>query len=93
MWEEEITEMRGRLILLRKDLAERLIAKGGTRDFHHLLKGHGMFCFTGLTEAEVDRLISECGIYMVRDGRINLCGLNATNIGYVIDSIYEKIIL
>lgn len=93
LWEEEMTKMRGRLVHLRKNLGESLMAKGGTRDFHHLLKGHGMFCFTGLTETEVDRLISECGIYMVRDGRINLCGLNAHNIGYVVESIHEKILL
>lgn len=89
LWEEEVGAMQRRIASLRKELTERLIAKGGARSFHHLLKSQGMFCFLGLTESEVECLMTEHAIYMVRDSRINLCGLNAKNINYVVDAIFS----
>lgn len=46
-----------------------------------------MFSFCGLEKGQVDRLISEYGIYMTGDGRINVVGLNEKNIDYVVNSI------
>ena len=48
-----------------------------------------MFCFCGLEKQQVDRLISEYGIYMTGDGRINIAGLNKDNLQYVVDSIIK----
>ena len=39
-----------------------------------------MFSRLGLTEAQVNRLRDEFGIYMVGDSRINIAGLNAQTV-------------
>ncbi len=39
-----------------------------------------MFSRLGATEAQVERLRDEHGIYMVGDSRINIAGLNATTV-------------
>ena len=48
-----------------------------------------MFCFTGLEKSQVERLIDEYGIYMLKTGRINVTGLNEDNIHYVGDAIIK----
>ncbi|MEK7736661.1 MAG: aminotransferase class I/II-fold pyridoxal phosphate-dependent enzyme, partial [Pseudomonadota bacterium] len=47
----------------------------------------GMFSYTGLSTAQVERLKSEYGIYAVSTGRICLAALNSRNIDYVADAI------
>jgi aspartate/tyrosine/aromatic aminotransferase len=86
-WESEIKEMRERIHMMRLELTERLTAKSKGVDFSHLKRGKGMFCYTGLTKAQVDRMIEEYAIYMPSDGRINVCGLNQNNLDYVVNAI------
>ncbi len=46
-----------------------------------------MFSYTGLSEAQVNRLRDEFGVYLVRSGRMCMTGLNARNVGYVAESM------
>ena len=46
-----------------------------------------MFCFLGISEAQVNRLKEEFGIYMVGSSRINVAGITADNVDYLADSI------
>lgn len=46
-----------------------------------------MFGYTGLTTSQVNRLTEEYAIYMLSDGRINICGLNQSNLNEVVESI------
>ncbi len=86
-WKSELHHMRERINHMRKKLADRLIHQSKTREFQHLKSGRGMFCVMGLDGLQVERLVSEYGIHMPRDGRINVCGLNQNNIDYVVDAI------
>ncbi len=81
-WEAELAGMRGRISEMRSALA-----RGLKKDF--LSKQKGMFSYTGLSAVEVEQLIASYGIYMPRDGRINVAGLNADNLSYVIDAILK----
>jgi aromatic-amino-acid transaminase len=47
----------------------------------------GMFSYTGLTAAQVERMREEFGIYAVSTGRICLAALNTRNLNYVADAI------
>ena len=58
-----------------------------TRDFSFVTRQRGMFSYSGLTSAQVDRLREEYGIYAVSTGRICLAALNSRNIDYVADAI------
>jgi aromatic-amino-acid transaminase len=86
-WEEELGGMRDRIRSMRTSLVERLKAEGVAQDFSFVAKQRGMFSFTGLSAAQVERLKDEFGIYAVSTGRICLAALNSKNIGYVASSI------
>ena len=86
-WEADLAGMRDRIRRIRSDLLERLRAKHLRDDLSFLLRQRGMFSYTGLTPAQVDRLRSEYGIYAVSTGRICVAALNSRNVDYVADAL------
>jgi aromatic-amino-acid transaminase len=86
-WEQELAGMRERIRAMRVGLVERLAARGVKRDFTFVTKQRGMFSYSGLTSAQVDRLREEFGIYAVSTGRICVAALNTKNVDYVADAI------
>lgn len=84
-WVKELDEMRDRINGLRSLLAERLTTATG-QDFSFIRQQRGMFSFLGITPAQVERLRKECGIYMVGSSRINVAGINNTNVDYFLAS-------
>jgi aromatic-amino-acid transaminase len=87
LWEQELAGMRERIRAMRTGLVERLKARGVARDFSFVTRQRGMFSYSGLTSAQVDRLRDEFGIYAVGTGRICLAALNSRNIDGVADAI------
>ncbi len=83
-WEEELSQMRGRINGVRRQLADALAAGG---DFSFMAKQYGMFSFSGLTKDQVARLRKEYAIYMPGSGRINVAGLSPKNLDYVAQAI------
>ena len=86
-WLEELEEMRERLRGVRIMLQEALQNAAPDHDFSHLVRANGMFCFLGLSKAQVDQLKSDYGIYMVGSSRINVAGITDDNVGYLASSI------
>jgi aspartate/tyrosine/aromatic aminotransferase len=86
-WEQELQEMRERIIQTREGLFQSLAEQGKVHEFEHLTRGRGMFCFTGLKKEQVERMISDHGIYMTMDGRINVCGLNQSNMNDFVQAL------
>lgn len=80
MWEAEVTEMRERIQLMRRQLYEVLCSKMPGRDFTYFLSQRGMFSYTGLSPAQCDRLKEEFGLYLLRSGRMCVAGLNNGNV-------------
>jgi aromatic-amino-acid transaminase len=80
MWEAEVTGMRTRIQSMRRALHEVLSAKLPGRDLGYFLTQRGMFSYTGLSPAQVDRLKDEFGVYLVRSGRVCVAGLNTGNV-------------
>ena len=74
-WKAELEEMRLRMLNLRKGFAEALRRFSNSDRFDFIAEHRGMFSRLGLTEAQVDRLREEYGIYMVGDSRFNVAGL------------------
>jgi aromatic-amino-acid transaminase len=79
-WAEELEGMRQRILAMRKTLHAVLKAKMPARDFDYFLTQRGMFSYTGLTPAQVDRLREEYAVYLVRSGRMCVAGLNSGNV-------------
>ncbi len=83
LWAEELIEMRERIQGLRRQFADALVAQRPDLDAEWLVTQRGMFSLLGLSEQQVDTLREEHHIYMVRDSRINIAGLD--------DSIMEPV--
>jgi aromatic-amino-acid transaminase len=79
-WEAEVAEMRTRIQAMRQRLHAVLSARQPGRDFGYFLSQRGMFSYTGLTAAQVDRLRDEFAVYLVRSGRMCVAGLNEGNV-------------
>jgi aromatic-amino-acid transaminase len=80
LWEHELAAMRTRILQMRKALHGVIGAKVPQRDFGYFLSQRGMFSYTGLSAAQVDRLREEFAVYLVRSGRICVAGLNNANV-------------
>jgi len=82
LWEEELRQMRERIHALRAGLVSKL-AELGRPEFGFISQQAGMFSYSGLSKAQVDRLRDEYGIYAVGTGRICVAALNQGNLEYV----------
>jgi aromatic-amino-acid transaminase len=80
MWEGEVAQMRERILAMRRVLHDVLAARVPGRDFGYLLTQRGMFSYTGLSAAQVDRLREEHAVYLIRSGRMCVAGLNHANV-------------
>ncbi len=87
MWEDELAGMRDRIRAMRSGLVDALKAQGVSQDFSFVIQQRGMFSYTGLTAAQVERLKTEFGIYAVSTGRICLAALNSKNLSAVAQAI------
>lgn len=90
-WRKEVSRMRTRIDTMRLNFCNKLTASIKEMNFSHMYHAKGMFGFSGLNRFQVARLISEFGIYMTSDGRINVSGLNEENIDTVVDAIAEVV--
>ncbi|KAI0173282.1 pyridoxal phosphate-dependent transferase [Hypoxylon sp. FL1284] len=90
-WEENLRTMSGRIISMRKALRSKLEELGTPGTWNHITDQIGMFSFTGLTEPQVLKIRSDFHIYMTKNGRISMAGLNTKNVEYVANAI-DKIV-
>jgi len=88
-WFTEVKGMADRINGMRHALVQGLKDAGSTRDWKHVTDQIGMFCFTGLTPEECDRLREEFSIYMTRNGRISVAGITSANVQYLAESIHK----
>ncbi|KAL4390460.1 hypothetical protein HN51_011373 [Arachis hypogaea] len=89
LWLKEVKVMADRIIGMRATLRENLEKLGSPLPWQHITNQIGMFCYSGLTPEQVDRMTNEFHIYMTRNGRISMAGLNTGNVGYVANAIHE----
>jgi aromatic-amino-acid transaminase len=79
-WEAEVAAMRERILAMRRSLHAVLAGLLPGRDFGYFLTQRGMFSYTGMTAAQVDRLREEHAVYLVRSGRMCVAGLSTKNV-------------
>lgn len=89
MWEEELAGMRLRIKQMRVALQDKLKAAGVKQDMSFITQQKGMFSYSGLSQAQMQRLRSEFGIYGVDSGRICVAALNSKNIDAVVKAIAQ----
>lgn len=86
-WRSELEDMRRAVLASRRMLADALQARQLGDRFEQIARQRGMFSMLPLSPAQVKIAREAHGVYMAGDGRINLCGVNAGNVGYIADSI------
>ncbi|ANR81137.1 aromatic amino acid aminotransferase [Kosakonia sacchari] len=79
-WLAEVEAMRTRILAMRQELVTVLKEAVPGGNFDYLLKQRGMFSYTGLSAAQVDRLREEFGVYLIASGRMCVAGLNSRNV-------------
>ena len=91
MWEEELAGMRVRIKQMRTALLQKLQAAGIRQDMSFITQQKGMFSYSGLNKAQMERLRNDFGIYGVDSGRICVAALNSKNIDAVVAAIAKVI--
>jgi len=86
-WEADLAVMRVRMADMRVALHAALTRRVQDRDFGYLLRQRGMFSYTGLSAAQVDRLREAHAIYLLRSGRLCVTGLTPANVEVVAEAI------
>ena len=92
MWRDELSSMCRRIAGMRVAIHERLSRRVGDEageTFARYTRQRGMFTYTGLGVEQVDRLLEQHGVYILRSGRMCVAGLNARNVGPVADAIAQ----
>ncbi|CAD5229583.1 unnamed protein product [Bursaphelenchus okinawaensis] len=90
-WYDAIKTMSSRIQQMREALLKLLTEQGTPGKWDHIVKQIGMFSYTGLTKEQVDRLINVHKVFLLNDGRINICGLNTKNVEKVAKAIDETV--
>ncbi|KAG8482459.1 hypothetical protein CXB51_024166 [Gossypium anomalum] len=88
-WLKEVKVMADRIIGMRTALRGNLEKLGSPLSWQHITNQIGMFCYSGLTPEQVDRLTNEFHIYMTRNGRISMAGVTTGNVEYLANAIHE----
>ena len=83
-WIKELQGMRTRMQAIRKEFVE-LMGEG----WEEVADGHGLFCYSEISEDAIKKLREEKGFYVAGDGRINLTGLNEKNIDAFVSALKE----
>lgn len=86
-WDAELTAMRDRINGLRAKLVAQTRTAGIDRDFGFIENEKGMFSFLGVNVEQVQTLVKDYSIYLVDSSRINVAGINDTNVEYMADSL------
>lgn len=88
-WQTELEVVRQRIQSMRTLLADSINNNAAGVDFSHIKEQRGMFSFLGIAPEKLQRLREEFAIYIVNSTRINLAGINSTNIDYLSESIQK----
>lgn len=90
-WKKELNEVRDRIKNVRHLLASKLNINQKNINFSFIENEKGMFSFLGLKKEQVILLREKFNIYMVESSRINIAGINASNLDYLTESIRRVI--
>lgn len=90
-WEEDLRTMSGRIKEMRQALRNKLEELGTPGTWNHITDQIGMFSFTGLTEQQVLKIREDSHVYMTKNGRISMAGLNTHNVEYFAKAV-DKVV-
>ena len=94
----ELKSISGRIIETRKQLRDELEKLKVAGDWSHITNQIGMFSYTGLSRkvhltiaSQSENMINKHHVYMLKNGRISMAGLNASNVAHVAQGIADSV--
>ena len=60
---------------------------GSSRDWKHITDQIGMFAFTGMSPAQVEKITKDFSVYLTKDGRISIAGITSGNVGHLAEAM------
>lgn len=90
-WAAEVDAMRSRIQQLRAAAVQRLAVTCPRKDFGYIVRQRGMFSYLGVDAKAVHELRERHHVYMMDDGRINICGLRPDNIAYFAEAVGKTV--
>eukprot|EP00936_MAST-01D_sp_MAST-1D-sp1_P000020 g20.t1 len=96
LWHDETKAMADAITTRRKLLYDELVRNktpSNTADgrWNHVIDQIGMFSYTGLTKDQCWNMEREHHIYMLKNGRISMAGVCASNVKHVARAIHQTI--
>jgi aspartate aminotransferase len=79
-WVAEVDEMRNRMRDLRSLLVNKLAENGAQKDFSFVNQQKGMFSFLCISTEQVKAVRADHSVYFVDSSRVNIAGINLTNV-------------
>lgn len=89
IWLQDVKGMADRIISMRQQLRDNLAKEGSVKDWTHVTEQIGMFCFTGMTPEQVEKLTKEYSVYLTKDGRISVAGVASSNVAYLAHAMHQ----
>ncbi|ORX59791.1 hypothetical protein DM01DRAFT_1317976 [Hesseltinella vesiculosa] len=90
LWLDEVKTMAERIISMRTKLRNHLEADfGSKKNWEHVTNQIGMFCYSGMTPEQVDKIKDDWHVYLTRDGRISMAGVSSGNVKYLAEAIHN----
>ncbi len=86
-WLQDLEKMRSRIQEMRTRFIATLLSCQFPYDTAFMQNAKGLFCYSGLNQKQVERLIADYGIYLPSDGRVNITSLNHSNLDYVVNAM------
>lgn len=87
-WLGNVKLMADRIINVRTQLKDNIKNLGSSRNWEHITDQIGMFCFTGMTPPQVERITKEFSVYLTKDGRISMAGVTSKNVQYLAEAMH-----
>ncbi|GAB4819045.1 hypothetical protein N2152v2_006091 [Parachlorella kessleri] len=88
LWLDEVKDMADRIKLARTLLRQNLEGLSNPLPWNHITDQNGMFCYSGLSPEQVDALCDEHHVYLTRNGRISMAGVNPSNVERLAKAIH-----
>lgn len=91
-WKENLTAIALRLVETRKTILKKLTERGTPGDWTHVTTQRGLFWYSGLSEKQSQKLMDELHVYLPKNGRVNIAGLNDKNIDRFCDLFHDVVV-
>eukprot|EP00730_Choanoeca_flexa_P020367 TRINITY_DN9952_c0_g1_i2.p1 TRINITY_DN9952_c0_g1~~TRINITY_DN9952_c0_g1_i2.p1 ORF type:complete len:507 (+),score=115.98 TRINITY_DN9952_c0_g1_i2:139-1521(+) len=86
-WRYELQSQADRILRMRRKLYEGLKKNDPEHNWDHIINQTGMFTYTGLSKEQCQELIDDYSVYLLDTGRINVSGIPADRVDYLVDAI------